>query len=44
MTSRIPDSVVCYIHEHNLYRNLELTNGADKGKSNKEAVASSSKG
>ncbi|KAI6784343.1 Nicotinamide-nucleotide adenylyltransferase-like protein [Emericellopsis cladophorae] len=40
----IPDEIVSYIYEHNLYRDLEQSNDGDKGKPKQEAVASSSKG
>jgi len=40
----IPDEIVSYIYEHNLYRDLEQSNDGDKGKPKQQAVASSSKG
>lgn len=30
VSDRIPDDVINYIYEHNLYRELDLTTGKDK--------------
>lgn len=42
--NRIPDEVISYIYEHNLYRDLDNPDAKGKGKADKKAIAGSSTG
>lgn len=41
---RIPDEVISYIYEHNLYRDLDNPDAKGKDKADKKAIAGPSTG